>query len=130
KNEDRNPVIASESQAALRHLAMLNEQGDIYVSTTAKILKYKFAHQSMVATQVQQNGRERITIHGFEDSIEGRRMPSIEELQGITFYVDDSQHTDIFLGSQQIDELQRNSADKTGRPSVTIPLHSLCFPDV
>lgn len=130
KNEDRNPAIAPESQAALRHLAMLNEQGDIYVSTTAKILKYKFAHQSMVATQVQQNGREQITIHGFEDSIEGRRMPSIEELQGITFYVDDSRHTDIFLGSQQIDELQRNPADKTGRPSVTIPLHSLCFPDV
>lgn len=130
KNEDRTPVIAPESQAALRHLARLNEQGEIYVSTTAKILKYKFAHQAIVATQVLRDGREKITIHGFDDPIEGKRVPSIEELQGITFYVDDSHQTDVFLGTQQIKELQLNPADKTGRLSVTIPLHSLCFPDV
>ncbi len=130
KNEDRSPVIASESQSALRHLARLNEQGKIYVSTTAKILKYKFAHQSLDATQVQHNGRVQITIHGFDDPIEGQRIPSIEELQGITFYVNDSQQTDVFLGGQPINPLQRNPADGTGRPSVTIPLQSLCFPDV
>ena len=130
KNGDRAPVIATESQSALRHLATLNEQGEIYVSTTAKILKYKFAHQSIVATQVQRNGRTQITICEFDDPIEGRRIPSIEELQGITFYVEDSKRTDIFLASQKITQLQLNPADETGRPSVTIPLHSLCFPDV
>jgi hypothetical protein len=86
------------------------------------ILKYRIAHQSIQATQVQRDERTQIKIHGFDDSI--------EELQGITFYVNDSQQTDVFLNAQQINELQLNPADKTGRPSVTIPLHSLCFPDV
>lgn len=93
------------------------------------ILKYRIAHQSIQATQVQRDERTQIKLHGFDDSIEGKRIPSIEELQGSTFYVNDSQQTDVFLGAQQINTIQRNPADGLGRPSVTIPLHSLCFPD-
>ena len=130
KNSDCSQAIAAETQQALRHLADLYHDGQIYVSTTAKLLKYHFAHHALRWTQRQVEGRTRILIDGFDDPVEGNRMPSPSELQGITFYATDSNLTDVFLGPQQLERLQRNPADENGVESVTIPLTTLSFPNV
>lgn len=130
KNSDCPQVVAPASQLALRHLADLVQEGEIYVSTTAKLLRYHFAHQCLRWTHQQVAGRTQIQIDGFDDAVEGQRMPTANELQGITFHVPDRELTDVFLGQQKLERLQRNIADESGVQSVTIPFTSLSFPDV
>ena len=54
----------------------------------------------------------------------------VEELQGISLYVLDPVKTRIIVDGHEVQELQRNDPDHTGRPSLSFPWNPLRFPDL
>lgn len=128
KNKDCGHVIARETQQALRNLASEHEAGNIYVTTTSRLLNYHHACQYLVWSHRQVQGRIEIFIDPPGDPAVNGWPVTPRQLQGLTFYVPDRNAAAIYLQGVELKALQRNPADHTGSESVTIPLSRLCFP--
>lgn len=125
---DRPPFIPPQTQKALRYLADIHRNGDIYVTTTSRILNYYLNHRYLRwSYEVNQHGWIQIAIHGVSDPIFGFHVPSLDELQGITFYVPRRNKVKVYLGDKQL-RIKRNPADHTNRESVMIPRTFLTYP--
>ncbi|MCI0514434.1 hypothetical protein L0128_14550 [candidate division KSB1 bacterium] len=130
KNDTLNELIPAESRAVLRNLETVYRRGEIYVTTTSKLLKY-YLHHRYLHWSVTANGTPTtIRIEWVDDPVFGRFVPTLADLQGITFYVPQASQTQIYLQDQLIPDLVRNPADTTGRESVTIPRTYLTYPDL
>ncbi len=128
KNHDCQDAIAPETQVALRHLEHEYRTGQIYVTTTAKLLRYYQAHQYLVWSHEQTQGVTQLHLEHLDDPVFGTIVPTMEQLQGLTFYVPDRHKTEVDIQGVPVQGLQRNPADDGGMESVTLPLTSLCFP--
>jgi len=120
KNSDCSEVIAKKTRAALRNLAGEFEIGNIYVTTTSKLLNYYINHKYLDWSYEITDGKLVIHIHSVEGSVFGSFLPTIQGLQGITFYVPDKDKTSIYIGNKEIANIQRNPPDYSGRESITI----------
>jgi len=128
KNSDCRAPIAEETQAALRNLECEYRDGQIYVTTTSKLLNYCLACQYLAWSYQHTEGRLQIWIDYLDDPVFGRQLPTVQKLQGLTFHVPDSRTTNVYLRGIEVQGLQRNPADDSGRESVTIPFTRLSFP--
>jgi hypothetical protein len=65
-----------------------------------------------------------VRITPWNDKVIGRTVPDAafltQDLHGQTFYVPEARTARVFVGDVELKALQRNPADSTGRPSVTI----------
>jgi len=120
KNSDCSQVIAKETQIALRDLASEYERGDIYITTTSKLLNYYLNHKYLNWSYETKADETIITIYGVEDPVFGSFVPTTKNLQGITFYLPDKYRTRIYIRNKEITNIQRNPRDYTGRESITI----------
>ena len=112
----------------MRFLEDQYRNGEVYVTTTSKILTYYINHKFL--NWSFQKGAEKITImiHSVEDPISGSYVPNVKQLQGITFYVPYNKKIQILLGDQKIKNFIKNPPDDTNRISVTIPFTNLEYP--
>ena len=93
------------------------------MTTTCKLLNY-FRNYHCVGWNPQlENGWTRI-----EDPVFGNINAISHQLQGLTFYVDDSSKAEIYVADVEVRDLQRNPAHDSGRESVTMPFTRLRFP--
>lgn len=126
---DDSPLIPTETQNALRGLAEAYRVGEIYVSTTSRLLSYHLNHCCLQWSYgVSDEGWTLITIHGVADPLFGPHLPTVEELQGITFYVPDRRKANIRLGNDQLTTIERNAGDHTGKESINVPRTFLSYP--
>jgi len=128
KNSDCRQVIAQETQEALRKLEQAYREGQIYVTTTSKLLNYYHACQYLVWSHQENGGLIQINIDHLDDPVFGQLHPTVEQLQGVTFCVPDNSRVDIYLGGVKLKDVRRNPPDESGVESVTIPLTHLSFP--
>lgn len=128
RNAKHSQYIPKLSQNALRNLAYEYEEGNIYVTTTSKLLNYYINHKYLIWNYENLDDETIIHITRIEDPIAGKFVPTVQNLQGITFYVPDKDMTTILINEEEIANIQRNSSDFTGRESVTIPLTFLSNP--
>lgn len=128
KNSDCSSFIPKETQDALRYLGHEYKAGNIYVTTTSKLLNYYINHKYLNWYYDTNDNQTIIHIDNVKDPIRGAFVPSIQDLQGISFYVADRRKTRVFITENEIEHIQRNCADHTGRESVTIPLIFLKYP--
>ena len=128
KNSDCQQVIAQETQEALRNLEREYRDGQIYVTTTSKLLNYHHACQYLVWSHQQNNGQIQINIDHVDDPVFGQSHPTLEQLQGVTFYVPDNSRVDIYLRGVKLKDIRRYPPDESGVQSVAIPLTHLSFP--
>ncbi|MFX0140056.1 MAG: hypothetical protein ACFFDN_40815 [Candidatus Hodarchaeota archaeon] len=129
KNSDCDGGIAEETIEALRHLEKQYRSGEIYVTTTLKLLNYYITHKYLNWTYNMDNEEIVITIHNIDDPIFGKKVPTIQDLQGITFYIPSGKKGRIFINDEEIKTVH-NPADRTNRESVTIPLVFLEYPSL
>lgn len=120
KNSDCSQVIAKETQIALRDLASGYEKGNIYVTTTSKLLNYYLNHKYLNWSYETKGDEIIITISSVEDPVFGSFVPTIQDLQGITFYVPNKDKTRIYINNKEITNIQRNPPDSKDRESITI----------
>jgi hypothetical protein len=129
KNHDCNNVIAEESQQALRNLSHEYENGEIYVTTTSKLLNYNVIHNYMNwECSIVGPDEIKITIHDIQDPVRGTYLPTLEQLQGITFYIPNHMEARLFIDRQEIYDFQQNPVDYTGKKSVMFPRKFLQYP--
>jgi len=120
KNSDCSQVIAKETQIALRNLAGEYEKGNIYVTTTSKLLNYYLSHKYLDWSYESSGDETVITISSVKDPVFGTFVPIPQDLHGITFYVPDKYKARIYVTGKEIINLQRNPPDYSGRESITI----------
>ena len=119
-NSECPQYICPETQNALRNLAKEFEEGNIYVTTTSKLLNYYVNHKYLDWSYDSKSGTISIHIHRVKDPIFGSFVPTIQELEGITFYVPDKNKTTIYLNNKRIESVRKNPPDYKKRESLTI----------
>lgn len=128
KNEGY-PYVPKETQDALRLLEKEFRAGKIYVTTTAKLLKYHANNRYLEWHTSLVGKRKNIIIDSIRDPVRGVFVPVIDDLQGITFYTDDPLNTNMFIRDKKVMDAVRNEADHTGVKSIMIPVKRLATLD-
>lgn len=128
----RDPHVPFDKRAvaAFKRLAQACGDGRILVTTTRRALGCCRAVQELEWTTTTDQQGLRI------DLATKPRMPahngelSIDDLDGLTFYVPDPDRARVVLNGQEVRDLSRNAPDHTGRRSVSISWRSLEFPEM
>jgi len=114
---------------AFRRLAEASRRGSILVTTTRRLLGYHRAVREITfnSTWDDKNLCIDLDTHSIESSI---GELSTTDLCGLTFYVPDPQATRMKIDGQEITNIQLNSPDHTGRPSISLVWPMLEFPKI
>lgn len=114
--------------AALRHLADLASVKEILVTTTTRLLRYMVARDHLDWSVATLGGRTVITIGELVDPVRGTRVPTADDLMGLSFDVLGS--TDVQIRSATAG-MPRVTIDKSADGCcVSIPWSRLEFPDI
>jgi hypothetical protein len=114
------PLPASAVDA-LRLLARYDDDGQVLVARTSRLLQYNVTEQYL-RWHVTRAGRETVIhLDAIADPLFGTHRPSLDEVRGITFYVQDPAHIVIDIGNTPVPAslLQRNPSDGVA-PSIGI----------
>jgi hypothetical protein len=107
---------------ALRLLKSYQDEGKILVAGTERLLNYARVNRHIAYTLLQAEGNYYINLEKIMDPVLGESIPTLEDIRGLTFYVDDPEKYSILLNGNDISavEIQRNEADKSGNKSIGI----------
>lgn len=124
------PKIPQVTIDALRLLRSYHDSGKILVSKTRDILQYDLAKRVTKWSSSVVNGKNTIDISSFDDTQFGAHIPTVDEVRGLTFYVDDAQAAEIRIAGTLVSETEivRNEADYTGQESVGIKYYNFTPP--
>lgn len=120
--------IPERTRNALRHLADEQRSGNVYVTTTRKLLVYNLLQNGLAWESHADDTGTEIRITGWTDATQDSWAPSCEELQGVTFYTAHPDRTRIYLKDSKIGNVVENPPDSTGRPSLSIAVSRQAFP--
>jgi len=129
KTDDPTAPFNQTAALAFRRLAQESQGGRILVTTTRRLLGYHRCVRE-IAYDVHPNGNNlRIDIRT-RDSGTSSPGPSADDLNGLTFYVPDTEATHVTIDGRAIGDIRRNPPDHTGRPSISLPWRALEFPEI
>lgn len=122
-----------ETIQAFRNLKMKQDNGEILVTRTSRLVKYNLVHDMLTKyantpdgfTIVKSPAGEKIIIHKIHDDCFGEFVPDVEDLRGITFYCENPQTAQVWIRDTKIDssEIQMNNKDYMGSKSIGIKWH-------
>lgn len=115
-------ILPAATERSLRNLAKEYNEGNIFITTTTRLLTY-YEVCSLINLEEKKNDDKRIISLSFKDGF----SPTTHDLSGLTFYTEDPENTIIYFNNTRL-ETTTNSADQTGRISVSIPWKKLVFP--
>lgn len=118
-----------ESLQALRNLSKEFHSGNIFITTSTRLLIYLLVTKFLRWEEVRLDSANcMIRIEPeLHDEVFGSLLLTEDWLQGVTFYTSDSINLSIVLGEQNI-PVVRNPPDHTGKGSYQIPFQPLKFP--
>ncbi|OEU79042.1 MAG: hypothetical protein BA873_07680 [Desulfobulbaceae bacterium C00003063] len=119
------PYFSKATQKALRLLEREYRNGNIYVTTTARLLKYYVNNKYLIWHSTISGNESNIYIECISDPVRGSFVPTIDDLRGISFYTNDPTNTHVFIQEKEITEIMSNENDYTNRKSIMIPLKPL-----
>lgn len=122
-------ILPDAAVSALRRMAAHYNSGNIYVTTTSRLLTHHMIAENLVWSAASEGHRQVINIEMVHDDIDGDFVPTVEDLQGMTFYTGDPGKTSIRLAGEDLSDTVCNPPDETGRASVSIPRTYLKFPE-
>jgi hypothetical protein len=107
---------------ALRYLDQQYLNNNILVARTSRLLNYNLVQQYLSYKATVKNNKMMINILSVNDPWLGKFIPAINDLRGVTFYVDNPQQSEILLNGKLIDlsYISYNNSDYTGRKSISI----------
>jgi len=114
---------------SFRRLSEAYRSGSILVATTRRVLAYRRAVREVVFSCTSNERGLQIELDTDASASPVGRL-SVDDLCGLTFYVPDPEATYITIDGKQVSGLQHNAADRTGRPSISLPWPVLKFPDI
>lgn len=125
RRDRSQPVLSQETINGFRLLSSkMHKNREILVATTARLLLYHAIRDHLQYKVTQENGQPVIELHGVSNSLLNKYFQRQESLQGLTFYIQNPQHTRIqWLGKEL--PTSQNPPDNTGQFSVSIPWEPL-----
>lgn len=111
-----------EGVQSLNLLKSYNDDGKILVARTSRLLNYARSRKYVHYSVAQVEGKTYINVNTIDDPVLGTSIPEMDEIRGLTFYVDDPDDTYLLLNLNPIneEEIQRNPQDKMGKKSIGI----------
>ncbi|HUS90166.1 MAG TPA: hypothetical protein VMW91_12540 [Desulfosporosinus sp.] len=121
KGSDGFPFNPIDIQA-LQLLKAYQDEGKVLVARTSRLLDYARAQKFVRYSIVQIEGKTYININSIEDSVLEPTTPTMDEIRGLTFYVDDPDKTYVLLNLTLIpkEQLQRNGPDRSSEKSIGV----------
>lgn len=118
-----------QTRAGFERLAEYSRRGDILVTTTRRLLGFCRATEEVrYTTAFQPNGETTIDLDTRSNAPPHGHPLEPEDLQGLTFYVNDPKRVSMTVDGTPMHDLRHNGPDHTGRPSVSIPWKPLEYP--
>jgi len=116
---------------SLQLLKTYQDEGKFLVARTVRLLDYARIHQFVRYSIAQVDGKKYINIYSIDDPVLGTSTPSMDEIRGLTFYVDDPENTYVLLDFNSIleSEIQRNGPDRDGKKSIGVKWFKSDFTD-
>lgn len=116
---------------ALQLLKDYQDKGKVLVARTSRLLDYARAQQFIRYSSVQIKGKTYININTIVDSVLKPSTPTLDEIRGLTFYVDDPDKTYVLLNLTLIpnDQLQRNGPDISNKKSIGVKWYKPDYTD-
>lgn len=119
------PTMALRSNLAnLRHLYA---EGRLLVTTTSRLLRYREVSTNLNYDIRSEGERILIEIQDCLTTPVGMSDLNLNDLQGLTFYIEDISGVRILFKGQPVLQIE-NTRDHTGRQSVSIPWVTLEYP--
>jgi len=121
KGSDGFPFNPIDIQA-LRLLKTFQDEGQVLVARTSRLLDYARTQKCVRYSNVQIEGKTYININSIEDSILKPTTPTMDDIRGLTFYVEDPDKTFVLLNMNLIsnEELQKNGPDRSNKRSIGV----------
>ena len=119
---DMGGPFDQSARAGLQRLADAYRAGQLLVTTTRRTLGFLSARDD-ITWSTRRNGDDLaidVTLHNAD----------LCDVAGLTFYVPADRRAIICVDKKELECVQRNSPDHTGRPSVSIARSTLEFPDI
>jgi hypothetical protein len=130
---NEHPYLRPEETAALDRLAREFHDGNIFVTSSARLLRYNEVQRGLRWTASSHEQGHRIALLGISDATGASRSPEPADAEGLTFYTPDPRHTEIWRSTAQGEVLLRglvvNRADQTGCESISLPPSFPGMPD-
>lgn len=122
--------FTKEGIQTLHLLKTYNDEGKILVARTSRLLDYARSHKYVHYSVVQLDGKTYININSIDDPVLGSTVPSIDDIRGLTFFVDDPSNTCLLLNFNPIsaEDIQNNLQDGNGK-SIEIKWHKPDYTD-
>jgi len=114
--------FTQEGIQSLRLLKSYDDEGKILVARTSRLLDYARSSKYVKYTVAEIEGKTYIDIISINDPLEGASVPSLDEIRGLTFHVENPESAFLLLNDNLIDQedIQRNSADKSREKSIGV----------
>ena len=130
KGMDDFPFNLEDIQS-LQLLKTYQDEGKILVARTVRLLDYARTQKFVRYSITQVDNKKYINIDSIDDPVFGTSTPSMDEIRGLTFYVDDPENTYILLNLKLIaeDDIQRNGPDRGGNKSIGVKWFKPDFTD-
>lgn len=123
------PYLSPTTVDALRYIADRKERGDLFVTTTTRILNYWVNHRHLHWHHSDDEDTIRIVIDSIANGVDSSYVPGVEDLCGFTFYVPNGRPVEVTVAGRPVD-IVHNDLDETGRCSVSIPWVALTYPPI
>ena len=130
KNDGCTQAICENGQYGLRYLEKKYRDGELYITTTSRVLNYYLNHKHLKWSVHENENDVTIVIHSVEDPVFGSFVPSAENLQGITFYIPSGKKTRLFINDKEVLNIKKNNCDEIGIESIMFPINNLKYPEV
>ena len=113
--------FTNETRQAFELLADYQNNHKILTTTTRRLLGYNRTFEELNFT---------VRNVGDETHIYLSTEYSIEDLYGLTWYVEKPEQVKLYVNKELFNEIIINQPDMTGKPSISIKWHTLTFPNI
>lgn len=114
------PYLSDDTKKALERLAQHYRDGNIWVTTSAKLLNY-YVNKNYLKWNAKVHGDSvDIIIENVEDPVRGKFIPDINDIQALTFYTKYPAKTRIFINNKKINDIQYNYPEDRSENSLMI----------
>jgi len=127
-NENVNMMgLPSGLKSNLEYLKRKVELGEIFLTTSSRLLKYKEINDNIKFSLQVKNKMTKIIISEVLHTPIGTKDINESQLSGLTFYTDFPEKTSIWFDNMEISS-KINPPDETGKVSIMIPWKKLSYP--
>lgn len=96
------PYLKEETKQQLHKIKDLYEQKKLWVASTSKLLNYFVVHKNLNWQVIMASDQVRIEIEKSNDPVWGEYLPSLQQLQGISFRVPKNSKVEIVVKNQKL----------------------------